>query len=62
MRVCRHHRSLDGQALYAFGSCCGTGFEWGVAKQDPMTALLLTLFGLLCFGLFFKCVNWFEKI
>jgi len=27
-----------------------------------MTALLLTLTGLLCFGLFFKCVSWSEKI
>ncbi len=33
------------------------------ARIAPMlTTLLLTLLGLLCFGLFFKCVSWFEKI
>jgi hypothetical protein len=45
-----------------FGPIVGIGFAWRMPSQDPMTALLLTLTGLLCFGLFFKMTNWFEKI
>lgn len=30
--------------------------------MDTMIILVLLAIGLLCFWLFFRCTNWFEKI
>ena len=33
-----------------------------VLKQLAISILLLCALGALCYGFYFKCVDWFEKI